>query len=221
VALRTPPRGPLLSGMPRAAARALADFFTGDDPSMPGVVGPTGPAGWFAERFGELTGTVPRHGMGQRLFRLDELRAPVGVPGKARRATRADRDQLLAWSAAFGAEATPHDPPADHVTGVDARLRHDGLLWFWEAGGIPVSMAWLSVAVAGVARVSGVYTPPELRGRGYASAAVAAATRHALDTGAKACVLYTDLTNPTSNKIYQALGYRPVAEAQEWRFRAT
>jgi predicted GNAT family acetyltransferase len=69
-----------------------------------------------------------------------------------------------------------------------------------------------------VVRISTVYTPPALRGRGYASAMVAAASQHALDGGAAACTLNTDLANPTSNKIYQAVGYRPVRDTQIWRF---
>ena len=215
-ALRTPPRGPLLSGMPREAARALADWFAGDD--LGAVFGPSDPCGWFAERYGEVTGTTPVPGMGQRLFRLGGLCPPVGVPGDGRRATRTDRDLLVAWSDAFAREATPDHPHPDPAEPVDARLRHGGLLWLWEDGGEPVSTAWLTVPVAGVVRVGGVYTPPALRGLGYASAVVAAASRHALDSGATDCVLYTDLANPTSNKIYQAVGYRPVADAQEWRF---
>jgi predicted GNAT family acetyltransferase len=100
---------------------------------------------------------------------------------------------------------------------VDARLRH-GLLWLWEWTGRPVSTAWLSRPVAEVVRVSGVFTPPEERGRGFASGCVAHVSRYALDAGATTCTLYTDLANPTSNHIYQALGYRRVAEAAQWCF---
>jgi len=91
-------------------------------------------------------------------------------------------------------------------------------MWLWEVDGEPVSTAWLSAPVAGVTRISGVYTPPERRGHGYASGVVAAASQHALDAGVDACMLYTDLANPTSNKIYQALGYRPVCDATQWAF---
>jgi predicted GNAT family acetyltransferase len=67
-----------------------------------------------------------------------------------------------------------------------------------------------------VVRVSGVYTPVEERGHGYASANVAAISARALDAGALACMLFADKANPTSNKIYQAIGYRPVGGSQEW-----
>jgi predicted GNAT family acetyltransferase len=70
-------------------------------------------------------------------------------------------------------------------------------------------------AVAGVVRIGPVYTPPEARRRGYASSAVAAVSREALATGAHTCMLYTDLANPTSNKIYADVGYRRIAEWEE------
>src|SRR5438045_3645778 len=71
----------------------------------------------------------------------------------------------------------------------------------------PVSMAaWAGQTPRGV-RVNMVYTPPELRRRGYASAAVSTLTKKLLDAGRKFVFLFTDLSNPTSNKIYQKMGY--------------
>ena len=85
-------------------------------------------------------------------------------------------------------------------------------LTLWEADGEPVAMAGLTRTVAGVARVSGVYTPPAHRQRGFGGAVTAAVSRQALDAGAAAVVLYTDLANPTSNALYPRLGYRPVED---------
>ncbi|MFS8480264.1 MAG: GNAT family N-acetyltransferase, partial [Micromonosporaceae bacterium] len=125
---------------------------------------------------------------------------------------------------AFSAEALPQEGRADATSTermVDVRLRRPGAQWLWEVEGEPVCTAILSAPVAGVVRISGVYTPPEKRGRGYGSACVAGVSQHALDTGASACMLYTDRANPVSNKIYQAIGYRPVGDTQEWRFGPT
>jgi predicted GNAT family acetyltransferase len=144
-----------------------------------------------------------------------DLAPPAGVPGELRAAATADRDQLIAWTAAFGAEAVPDQRPWDAAPMIDVRLRRPGALWIWYDGGRAVSMLWISPPVGGVVRLSGVYTPPELRGRGYASACVAAVSGRVL-AGGHACVLYTDLANPTSNKIYQAIGYRPVMDARAW-----
>jgi RimJ/RimL family protein N-acetyltransferase len=181
----------------------------------------------LTRRDGELpVESTATPGMGLRMFRLDAVTAPTGVTGTARAAMPADRDLLVRWSAGFSAEALPHLPPADPAVPIDLRLglpaqapngRLD-LLWVWEVGGVPVSTAYLTRPASGVVRVSGVYTPPDLRGNGYASACVAAMSQRALDAGITACMLYTDLANPTSNKIYQAIGYRPIGDVQEWCF---
>lgn len=217
-AVRTPPHGPVLADVAEPAARALADFFAADDPHLDQVNGLIRPVEHFARRYAEATGRTPRPGMNQRVFCLDTVIPPRGVPGAARPATAADRALLIEWADAFAAEAAPDRPHTGSAAPVDARLRHDRLVWLWQVDGEPVSTAWLTRPVAGVVRVSGVYTPPARRGHGYASGCVAAASQHALDAGADACMLYTDLANPTSNKIYQALGYRPVVDAGQWHF---
>jgi predicted GNAT family acetyltransferase len=125
---------------------------------------------------------------------------------------------------AFSRDGLTGDTPRDDQTaGVDSRFGHGDLMWFWEVHGTPVSFAWRSpVRPPGawprtpVTRISAVYTPPEHRGRGYATANVAAISQHALDGGASACMLYTNAANPISNKIYQRVGYRPVGDWQEW-----
>jgi predicted GNAT family acetyltransferase len=87
----------------------------------------------------------------------------------------------------------------------------DFLLWF-DAEGVPVSVAGFTPIVAGTARIGPVYTPPELRGRGYAGAVTAAAGQTLRDRGAAEVLLFTDLANPTSNALYQRIGYRAVTD---------
>ncbi|MEV4657643.1 GNAT family N-acetyltransferase [Micromonospora sp. NPDC049301] len=219
-AVHTPPRGPLLGALSSAAARALAEHVVRAAPPLAEVHGPVPAVAEFAERYADRTDRVAVPGVAQRIFRLDEVRPPVGVAGRARPATAADRDLLVAWAAAYAAETMPAAPPVDAAGQIDARLPHGDRLWLWERAGTPVSTAWLSRPVAGVVRVSGVYTPPQWRGHGHASACVAQASRYALTVGATACALYTDLANPTSNRIYQTVGYRPLADAAQWRFVA-
>ena len=94
-----------------------------------------------------------------------------------------------------------------------------GLLWLWQdEQRTPVSMASRNVTVAGVSRIGPVYTPPQHRRHGYASAVTAACTQHALDCGASQVVLFTDLANPTSNAIYQQIGYQGLDERVILRF---
>jgi predicted GNAT family acetyltransferase len=217
VALRTPPFGLLLTRVPDAAVEVLVAEIRRLGIALPSAHGPAEVASAFAARYAELTGTDTQPQLA-RLYRLDRVEPPVGVPGKVRAATEADRELLVDWTRAFLAEADPQAPPGDAANQIDGRLGQDHLLWLWEDAGEPVSMAWLSQPAAGVVRVSGVYTPPDLRGRGYASGCVAAVSQGAIDRGAVACMLYTDLANPTSNSIYQKLGYYPVTDAQQWRF---
>jgi predicted GNAT family acetyltransferase len=139
--------------------------------------------------------------------------------GTARLAAGTDRDLLAGWFDAFAREAGDA-PREDHRADVAERLGYGGIT-VWEVGGVPVSVAGRTRAVAGMVRVGPVYTPPELRGHGYAGAATAAVSQAALDDGIREVVLYTDLANPTSNALYQRLGYRPVEDRVVLSFTST
>ena len=219
-AIWTPPHGILLSPMPAAAAVALADHLAKGGDRPPSVDGPSAAVAAFVERHTAGTGVRATPGMSLRLYRLDRVEAPAAVPGRSRPATVADRDLVLDWLDAFLAEAEPRNPRGGNGPTIDRRLAGGDLLWLREVDGRPVSFCWHSPVsdTLRISRVGMVYTPPEFRGHGYASANVAIASQHALDQGAEACMLYTDLANPTSNRIYQALGYRPVGDAQQWWF---
>ena len=140
---------------------------------------------------------------------------PRPGPGRLVTATHSDRDLALAWWTAFVAETDVIDAgPEARAATVDFRLSQ-GHLFLWVHEGRPVSAVAINPPVAGVLRIGPVYTPPDKRGRGYASSAVAAVSRRGLDGGAHSCMLYTDLANPTSNKIYADVGYRRIAEWEE------
>jgi predicted GNAT family acetyltransferase len=182
------------------------------DPRPVGISGPPGPVAEVHRRLGTpVTGR-----MDERLFRLDELVAPVAPEGFARLATLADAGWLARWYTDFAVEAFGRTPP-----GFDAAMERRIMrsrCWIWVgADGLPRSIAVAQSPVVGVSRIGPVYTPPDARGRGYGSAATAAASRDILDAGDVAC-LYTDLANPTSNKIYQQLGYRAVLDRATVRF---
>ncbi|GAA1037968.1 hypothetical protein GCM10009557_52760 [Virgisporangium ochraceum] len=207
--------GLLLAGRTREVAEALADA---QDVPVPQVTGEVDPAAWFDARYRERTGVPVEVGMPSRIFEADRIVAPHGVSGRARQATPADRDRVLRWADAFADEALPGERRGDHADHVDSRLGRDGRLWLWEDGGRPVTMVMVSRPVAGVVRISWVYTPPDQRRRGYASACTAAASAYALSSVATTCTLYTDLRNATTNRIYPAIGYRPVADVMTWRY---
>jgi predicted GNAT family acetyltransferase len=123
---------------------------------------------------------------------------------------------MLEWMRAFARETKALPEDRAQVI-VDTRVAGRNL-YVWEHQG-PVSMLGTAPPIAGVVRIGPVYTPPEHRRRGYAGTAVAAVSRKALQTrGGRRCVLYTDATNPTSNKIYAEVGYRQFGQHEEWEF---
>lgn len=175
---------------------------------LDGLRGVSGVAAIVDPVVAALADPRPAHRMGQGLFRLDELSEPSGVAGSARLATDVDRALVREWVAAFMVEA--HDIPAAAQQVADRAIAQGCWLWL-DADGVTVSLAVRRPVHAGSARIGPVYTPLGERGRGYGSAATAAATDAVLRDGGVP-VLFTDLANPTSNKIYQLLGYRRVED---------
>lgn len=216
-ALRTPPYPPVVPAIGHDVARALTDFLHTDRAirDLPGVNGPAGPAIAFATRWAELTGCEICTLMRIRLYQLAELDAPTDVPGHFRLASEPDLDLCRSWFDAFAAE-TPGDHPRADRANVAARV-DGGRMGLWDVAGTPVSLAGWSVPASGVVRIGPVYTPPSRRRRGYGAAVTAAASARIVAAGAQVC-LFTDLSNPVSNSIYQRIGYRPVTDAVELAF---
>jgi hypothetical protein len=209
--VQTPPRGPLLGVMDAESARALAKVLG----PVPKVMGEDAAARAFAAATGRAWGVF----RAERLFRLGEVTEPGPVPGgAARRAAAQDVPLLEGWFADFAEYVGEGGRQDFHVPErvADGRV----LLWEDEAGR-PVSMIGWSVRVAGQVRVAPVYTPAELRGRGYAGAAVAQASRELQRSGAEPVLLFTDLANPTSNALYQRIGYRPIVDYAVVEFTAS
>ena len=203
--LRTPPHPAVVGDLPVGAVESLVEVLA----EAPGVSGPAESVKAFGRAWQVATGRVPEVAANRRLYRLAELTPPRLMPdGKARVAGVADRELLIDWHAAFAEQASMRSPALGRV--VDSKVR-DGDLMLWEVDGVPVSMAGITEPLAGVARVAPVYTPPERRGRSYAGAVTTAISRRALDAGHEV-VLFTDLANPTSNALYQRLGYREVGD---------
>jgi GNAT superfamily N-acetyltransferase len=215
--VHTPGWPVVLTAMTETAAIALADLLVGQRRMLAGVNGIPARADAFAARWQQSSG--PRAGNGvfqrQRLFRLGELIRPAPAPrGQARLATAADRDLLAAWNEAFYAETQGgprHLGSSGGPAVLDRRLGHGGLL-VWEAGGELVAMAARTPVVSGMSRVAPVYTPPAQRGNGYGGAITVATSQASRAAGAREVVLFTDLANPTSNALYQRLGFRPVSD---------
>jgi predicted GNAT family acetyltransferase len=218
VVLVTPPFPLVISVLAQDAVDDLVGDLLSRGATLTGVNGERDDAVRFAAAWSARTGAAATTSVEERLYRLGTL-APVTPlpPGGARRAGPGDLDLVSRWHRAFIAEALPDEPDVDHTDVIRHRLE-SGLLWLWQVDGEPAAMAGRTAPAAGVARVGPVYTPPAQRGRGFGSAVTAACTQDALDAGAEGVVLFTDLANPTSNAIYQRLGYRPVVDRVVVRF---
>lgn len=197
----------LLSELPDQAAAELAAVLADLGVTLPGVNASESAARAFAAGWAERTGVAAEVLMHQRLFRLDRLTMPDPLPeGSWRVATAADHDLVRTWFVAFEEEAGGAGGVSSRL--IDDRIGYGGIL-LWEAGGVPVSLAGRTRIASRMSRIGPVYTPAEHRRRGYGAAVTAVLTRSALDAGADHVVLFTDVANPTSNAIYQRLGYRP------------
>jgi predicted GNAT family acetyltransferase len=214
--MRTPPHNLILSEVDDLAAIGpLVEDARAVFDSIPGVVGPKEAVAVFAAAWP----AEARLELAQRAFRADHVDVPAGVPGRMRDYERSDRELAAAWMDAFSDEALPERPPESSEDFVDRREEDaDGGVVLWEDGGAVVSMAGFGGRTPNGIRIGPVYTPPELRGRGYASALTAELTQRLLDGGLRFCFLFTDLANPTSNSIYQKIGYEPVSDIDLWTF---
>ncbi|MER5432664.1 GNAT family N-acetyltransferase [Streptomyces sp. NPDC002588] len=218
VFLRTPPYWINLTPLTEEQADALAARLASAGHRLPGVFAESGTATAFAEAWQRHTGVEASRQRSQRLYRLGKLTPPEPVPdGAARIATAADRTQLARWYDEF-CESIGEPGLQDSGAWADSRISHGGAA-FWETpDGTPVSLASAAPEVAGQVRVSTVYTPSQLRGRGYAGAVTTEVSRAARAAGAAEVLLFTDLANPTSNGLYQRIGYRPVADFAVYGF---
>jgi len=198
---------------PRAVL-AMVDAIAEAGVTLPGVNGDAATAESFAGQWSERCKSAVKPFQGLRLYELLEVGEVPRTEGHLRQAGPEDRSLMNLWTRAFQDEIG--ESANDTELRVDRGLAA-GQLWVWDKKGETMSMAVSREPTHGVVRLSGVYTPPELRGRGYAAACVSALSRRACGGGHR-CILYTDLGNPISNSVYRRIGYRAVAEALRYRF---
>jgi RimJ/RimL family protein N-acetyltransferase len=210
----------LSADVPEQAAKSLAAAWIDTGHARPtGVFGQIETAEAIAADWAGRTGggyrAKAQHSM--RLFEFAEPAPPEPAPrGEPRPATLADLPLVVRWDNAFLADCgIPPSPDLEPF----ARARiEDGRSLLWTVDGEPVAMAMYTEVAARSSRITGVYTPPEHRRHGYAAGVTWAVTHAAQAAGARDVLLHTDLSNPTSNAIYQRLGYRPVHDVTEYEF---
>jgi uncharacterized protein len=222
-ALQTPPHNIVLAKPASVAVTdMLVDAIHAGGVSLPGISGVMPEAMEFGDRWIARAGGSTKTRMTQGVYTLRVVRGLPPAHGSMRRATETDIDLITEWLAAFADEVETgvmHDPEQRRRL-VHGRLTsgdHAGF-WLWEDEGAIVSLTGFGVVTPNGARIGPVYTPPEVRGRGYATTLTADVSSWLLSGGRSFCFLYTDLANPTSNAIYQRIGYQQMYEAVDLAF---
>lgn len=206
-AVQTPPHNLVLSKAAHADVGPLVEKLIKNKAKFPGIVGPSDIAGAFSNKWSETTGQKPVEYMDQIIYSLKSVHMP-SVDGQLRMAGAADVKLVAQWISEFSKSALPK---AEQISDKDAKAQADdlvknGRMAFWMVKGKPVAQASAS-GTDKVARINRVYTPPENRGKGYASAVVAQLSKMQLEIGHKKCCLYADARNTQANSIYRKIGY--------------
>jgi predicted GNAT family acetyltransferase len=213
-ALQTPLYPLLCNAIPLTAMAPVVAHLAEQFPNLVGVRGVRNTAVSFAECWRGVTGRAGTMSTEERLYRLGTLRTPNGVAGTARLATGDDRARLVDWVESFFEETFSH--VRDDATGerfIDRANKVGDRFVLWTVDATPVSTAMLRAPAAGVSRIGPVFTPQHRRCHGYGSAVTAAACELAHRSGTDGVVLFADLANPTSNAIYQNIGFEAVVDS--------
>jgi predicted GNAT family acetyltransferase len=196
--------------------RVLVQDLVGEGWTVPGVLGPSDVAKGIAKRWAEVTDGGFELESRQRVHELTEVIIPAPERGGLRLAREADVELVARWWYGFHHEIFRE---ADRETAQLAAYQRieEGDIYLWEDQG-PVSIAMKTRPTRNGISVSLVYTPPELRGRGYATACVGELSRLLLESGYRFCALFADVSNTAANHIYQSIGYEPINEYAEYVF---
>jgi predicted GNAT family acetyltransferase len=214
--IQTPPWQLVLSEVDDSRAVQLLVEDRLDDPP-PGVLGPTDAAAAYARLMADRTGRAARLATGERIFRLENLVPPRRANGAMRPARPSDRALLVQWLTEFIDEALGDAHHDDIEALADRYATGEGrVMQLWLDNGLPVSMCGVGSPTPHGIRIGPVYTPSDLRNRGYASNLVARACANELNAGRRYCFLFTDRSNPTSNHIYQEIGFEAVTDVDRW-----
>ena len=214
-AAQVPGHNLILSRAAQDGVETLAEVLASENISFPGVVGPADVAAAFTNSWAAATGHRFGNYMDQIIYALKKVTSPPATEGTFRMAASADEKIVATGIVAFCEDGNL--PKSERLTPAEGAARAKkriaaNRIAIWEVKGKPVAQAGVS-GTDTVSRISLVYTPPEQRGKGYASAVVAALSQKQLDEGKKMCCLYADARNPVSNSIYRKIGFEFVGRS--------
>ncbi len=217
-ALMTPPHNMILAGGEnyQAGVSAFIEYVKENPLEVPGVIGPASIAECFSDEWQKVMDQRSKVSMRQKVYELREVYMPSMPDGQFRAASVDDIPLIAEWLQSFEEEALGKSQDVDIARA--GRLVNMGSIFVWDLEGKLVSMAMQSRPLAHSISIGGVYTPSEDRRKGYATALVAMLSQHLLDSGYEFVNLFTDLANPTSNSIYQKIGFKPVCDFRMYQF---
>jgi len=218
-ALQASPHGLLLTTATQSEVNLMVTSLRERKIDVISAIGPALTVQHFADSWVTLTGKKARILMKQRMYQLTKVTFPQSPGGQMVQAESVHIPQVEEWMEAFAREAVPNDPDSflRFRQAAGSRIL-SGDFFLWDTGKDFVSAACLSGATKRGVRISMVFTPPSCRNKGYASALVAHLAHYILQSGKDFCVLYTDELNPTSNGIYQKIGFKPIGDSIYYRF---
>jgi predicted GNAT family acetyltransferase len=196
----------VLGDLDRSQCHSLAQAVC--DTNYPGVIGADSSPHWFVERATEL-GQLFDTPVPQRIYSLSEPPIYPRSPGSLRQASLDDATLLLSWMGAFSSETKTEGPAI--LLNTEALRAGDYSLW--TENDRPVALAYINRRSRHTATISGVYTPPEFRRRGFGGSVTAGVAARIFQEGKTAACLYTDLRNPYSNRCYAKIGFKPVCDS--------
>lgn len=203
-----------------AFARSVGDHLAREAPLPGELTGERGVAAAVADRWAVAADAVASAGMAMRIMDCTALEPQDEVPGMPRRVHIDDLELVVRWLVSFeletGASREPREPTELRSLIAMSVEKQRSPLWVWEHEGEVVSLAGIGRPTGSGERIGPVYTPPELRGRGYAGALVSHLTQDAFDRGCDHVFLFTDAANPISNRLYERLGYHHIADAARY-----
>lgn len=216
--LQTPPYGIMIymEGRVDEMVEQLVYYLKEKGHELPTVIGPKLLSYAFAKAWSAANGIRFEVDMNLRVFRLNSVKFPSSTSGTFRIAKEADISLVTKWIEAFDKEAVGELKEGVAEKMAISKVRN-GEIYLWEDKKVQSMAATSRPTVHGIT-INFVYTPKEARGNGYASNCVAALSQLMLEKEYQFCCLFTDLANPTSNKIYQNIGYQPICDFTKYRF---
>jgi hypothetical protein len=221
-AMMTPPHKLVVYGhqgdLATAARRLVADLVD-EEWDVPGVLGPRAAAEHLAAAWAARTGVEVELKSRLRVYAVREVQTPAPERGRLRQATAADVALVTDWRCAFRRSIFGEADREEAREATEREIAQERV-YLWDDRG-PRSLAMTTRPTTHGISVTMVYTPPEWRGQGYATACVGELSRRLLAAGRDHVALFADLDNPAANRVYQRIGFQAVCDYDEYAFVGT